>query len=201
MAATMSDRQPIVTVTPAARDKIARAAASAGHPGACLRIAVTARRGARFAYDFGLIEPADAPALDLVVEGDGFRVYVDPASVEQLRGSTIDLDATAAGGAITIANPNEGWTDPIAARVQQVLDRQVNPGIASHGGYIDLLDVRDGVAYIEMGGGCQGCAQVDVTLRQGVEVAVRAAVPEIVAIVDTTDHASGTNPYFQPSKK
>ncbi len=62
------------------------------------------------------------------------------------------------------------------------------------------LEVRDGTAYISMGGGCVGCAQVDVTLRQGVEVAIKQSVPEIVAIVDTTDHASGTNPYYTPDK-
>ncbi len=201
MGAMADAPQPLLRVTPAARAKITRAATSAGHPAACLRIAVTARHGARFAYDFGLIEPADAPALDIVVETDGYRVYVDPASVERLRGATIDLDDSASGGAITVDNPNEGWADPLTARVQQVLDQQINPGIASHGGYIDLLNVRDGVAYIEMGGGCQGCAQVDVTLRHRVEVAIKAAVAEILSIVDTTDHASGTNPYFQPSKK
>ena len=201
MRAMADASQPLLRVTAAARAKISRAATSASHPDACLRIAVTARHGARFAYDFGLIEPAEAAALDIVVETDGYRVYIDPASVERLRGATIDLDDSASGGAITIDNPNEGWADPLAARVQQVLDRQINPGIASHGGYIDLLNVRDGVAYIEMGGGCQGCAQVDVTLRQGVEVAIKAAVPEILSIVDTTDHASGTNPYFQPAKK
>lgn len=192
---------PLLTVTPAARAKIGRTAASSGYPDACLRIAVTARRGTRFAYDLALVRPADISPLDVVVEADGHRVYVEPASVEQLRGVTIDVDDGASGGAITIVNPNEGWVDPIADRVQQVLDREVNPGIASHGGYIDLLDVREAVAYIEMGGGCQGCAQVDVTLRQGVEVAIKAAVPEIVALVDTTDHASGTNPYYSPSKK
>lgn len=200
--APMTEPQaPLLTMTPAARAKIARAAASAGHPDACLRVAVAARHGARFSYDMGLIEPAEAPALDLVIETGGTRVYVDPASADALRGAVIDLDESAFGGAIRIDNPNEGWQDPLAARVQAILDREVNPGIASHGGYIDLLDVRDGTAYIEMGGGCQGCAQVDVTLRHGVEVAIRAAVPEIVAIVDTTDHAAGTNPYYQPAKK
>lgn len=192
---------PFLTMTPAAGAKIARAAASAGHPDACLRIAVAGRHGARFSYDMGLVEPSDAPALDVVVETAGGRVFVDPASVDALRGAVVALDESSFGGAIRIENPNEGWADPVAARVQEILDRQVNPGIASHGGYVDLLDVRDGTAYIEMGGGCQGCAQVDVTLRHGVEVAVRAAVPEIVAIVDTTDHAAGTNPYFQPAKK
>jgi Fe/S biogenesis protein NfuA len=100
-----------------------------------------------------------------------------------------------------VTNPNAGWSDPIAMRVQDVLDRDVNPGIAAHGGSIDLLEVREATAYISMGGGCVGCAQVDVTLRQGVEVAIKRAVPEIVAIIDTTDHASGTNPYYQSAKK
>jgi len=85
--------------------------------------------------------------------------------------------------------------------VQEVLDRQINPGVASHGGFVDLLDVRDGAAYVQLGGGCQGCAQVDVTLRQGIEVAIKAAVPEVTRVVDSTDHAAGTNPYFQPAKK
>jgi Fe/S biogenesis protein NfuA len=188
-------------VSAAARAKITLAATSAGHPDACLRIAVTSRHGARFAYDFGLIVPAEAAAADIVVETDGYRVYVDPASVERLRGATIDLDDSASGGAISIDNPNEGWADPLAARVQQVLDTQVNPGVASHGGHVDLIEVREGTAYIQLGGGCQGCAQVDVTLGQGIRVAILAAVPEVHAVVDTTDHAAGTNPYFEASKK
>ena len=63
-----------------------------------------------------------------------------------------------------------------------------------------LLDVKDETAYIELGGGCVGCGMVDVTLKQGVEVAIKAAVPTITQVVDTTDHASGNNPYFQPNK-
>ena len=116
-------------------------------------------------------------------------------------GAVIDLDPSALGGALRIDNPNEGWRDPIAARVQEVLDRQINPSVAAHGGYVDLLEVREGAAYVELGGGCQGCAQVDVTLRQGIEVAIKAAVPQITEVIDRTDHAAGTNPYFQPAKK
>lgn len=198
--ADLADVAPLLTITPAAGAKIARAAASAGQPGSHLRIAAT-RKGARFSYELTLVRPGDELPDDLAVDSAGTRVYVGRASADALRGATVSLDESAFGGAIAIVNPNEGWADPIAARVQVVLDRQINPGIASHGGHISLLDVRDGTAFIEMGGGCQGCAQVDVTLRQGVEVAVRAAVPEIVAIVDRTDHAAGSNPYYQPSKK
>jgi len=195
-----ADAAPFLTITPAAGAKIARAAASAGRPDAHLRIAAT-RKGARFSYELTLVRPGDEPPDDVAVVSGDTLVYVGRGSAAALRGATIDLDESAFGGAITIVNPNEGWADPVAARVQVVLDRQINPGIASHGGHIGLLDVRDGTAYIEMGGGCQGCAQVDVTLRQGVEVAIRAAVPEIVAIVDRTDHQAGTNPYYQPTKK
>lgn len=91
--------------------------------------------------------------------------------------------------------------DELRSRVQSVLDREVNPSVASHGGVVNLLDVRDNMIYLQMGGGCQGCGQADVTLKQGVEIAIRNAVPEVGEILDTTDHASGRNPYYTPSKK
>jgi Fe/S biogenesis protein NfuA len=192
---------PLLLITPAAQAKVAAAARSAGHPDARLRVAIAGRRGAGFAYDLSLVPPDRVNPEDLVVETPQGVVYVAAADAERLRGATIGLDTTAVGGAITVDNPNAGWSDPLAVRVQDVLDREVNPGIAAHGGYIDLLEVRDSTAYISMGGGCVGCAQVDVTLRQGVDVAIKRAVPEIVAIIDTTDHASGTNPYYQTAKK
>jgi Fe/S biogenesis protein NfuA len=88
----------------------------------------------------------------------------------------------------------------VAQAVQDVLTNNINPAVASHGGWVQLLDVKEKVAYIELGGGCVGCGMVDVTLKQGIEVAIKEAVPEILAVVDRTDHASGTNPYFQPDK-
>lgn len=88
----------------------------------------------------------------------------------------------------------------IRARVQELLDRDVNRSIASHGGQISIVDVRDGSLFIAMSGGCQGCAASSVTLRQGFEVMVRRVAPEIVDIVDTTDHAAGSKPYYQRPK-
>ena len=81
-----------------------------------------------------------------------------------------------------------------------MIDSKINPGVASHGGHVSLLDVKDGTAFIRLGGGCQGCGMVDVTLKQGIEVVIREEVPEIQKIVDSTDHAGGTNPYYQPAK-
>jgi Fe-S cluster biogenesis protein NfuA len=89
--------------------------------------------------------------------------------------------------------------ETIRAKVQEILDAEVNPAIAMHGGTISLLDVQNGVVYVRMGGGCHGCASSTATLKQGVEQMVKARVPEVVEILDTTDHASGTNPYYSPA--
>lgn len=90
--------------------------------------------------------------------------------------------------------------DDIRDRVQAVLRDEVNPAVASHGGYIDLVGVEQNQVFIRMGGGCQGCGMATATLRQGVEKILRRAVPEIGAILDTTDHAAGTNPYYEPAR-
>jgi len=191
----------LLNMTPAAVAKIEAARKSGPGADACLRIAIAGRSAGQFKYDLRLVAPDEAPKTDVVVETSAMRVYVDEGSAERLRGATVDLDTSAFGGAISIVNPNDGWADPLSARVQDVLDQKVNPGVASHGGHVDLMEVRDGTAYIQLGGGCQGCAQVDVTLGQGIRVAILAAVPEVTAVVDTTDHAAGTNPYYEPSKK
>jgi Fe/S biogenesis protein NfuA len=197
----MAAMGPAITVTPAATAKIDAVRSKSGHPDACLRIAIAGRRGGQFVYQIDLVAPEDAPPRDIVVQLGDLRLLVESGSAANLEGAVIDLDPSALGGALRIDNPNEGWRDPVAARVQEVLDRQINPSVAAHGGFVDLLEVRGGAAYVQLGGGCQGCAQVDVTLRQGIEVAIKAAVPQIVEVVDITDHAAGTNPYFQPAKK
>jgi Fe-S cluster biogenesis protein NfuA len=84
--------------------------------------------------------------------------------------------------------------------VQKILDTEINPAVASHGGWVELIDVKKNEVFIRMGGGCQGCGMADVTLKQGVEKTIRQQIPEIGAIMDTTDHASGRNPYYSPSK-
>jgi Fe/S biogenesis protein NfuA len=94
-----------------------------------------------------------------------------------------------------------GLDTEAARRVTAVLDREVNPSIASHGGHAELAGIEGATAYLRLGGGCQGCGMATVTLSQGIEVAITQAVSEITRVVDVTDHASGTNPYFEPAKK
>ncbi|HEX9725755.1 MAG TPA: NifU family protein, partial [Vicinamibacteria bacterium] len=90
--------------------------------------------------------------------------------------------------------------DVIKKRVQSILDQEINPAVAAHGGWVELIDVKRNEVFIRMGGGCQGCGMADVTLKQGVEKSIREAIPEVGAIMDTTDHASGRNPYYSPAK-
>jgi Fe/S biogenesis protein NfuA len=99
------------------------------------------------------------------------------------------------------APPSADLSGDVAQRVIQVLEQQVNPAIAAHGGHAELVAVEEDAAYLRLGGGCQGCGMATVTLGQGIEVAIIEAVPEIVRVVDVTDHAVGTNPYFEPAKK
>ncbi len=88
----------------------------------------------------------------------------------------------------------------VKGRVQEILDREVNPAVAAHGGVIRLLDVKNYHVYVQLGGGCQGCGMADVTLKQGIESLLKERIPEIVGVVDQTDHAGGSNPYYRPGK-
>ena len=98
------------------------------------------------------------------------------------------------------AIPKPGLDTPDGRAILQVLDEWINPSIASHGGHISLIDVKDDRAYVRLEGGCQGCGMADVTLKQGVEVEIKNVVPNIIAVLDVTDHAEGSNPYYSPGK-
>jgi Fe-S cluster biogenesis protein NfuA len=91
--------------------------------------------------------------------------------------------------------------EEIRQKVQNLIDNTINPAIAMHGGFVELLDVKDKVVYLAMGGGCQGCGMADVTLRHGIEALLRDEVPEIAEVVDGTDHEAGVNPYYTPAKE
>ena len=98
------------------------------------------------------------------------------------------------------AAPKPGLRTPTGQAIQRLFDDQINPAVASHGGYITLLDVSEATVYIRMEGGCQGCGMSHITLKQGVETEVRRVAPSIQEVLDVTDHAEGKNPYYQPGK-
>jgi Fe/S biogenesis protein NfuA len=193
-------KQPRISATAAARTRIAQVRANLKQPDAGLRIAITGRQQGAFVYDMQLVAPGEERQGDMVVDTlEGITIHIPLASAPYLDGITLDADLPM--GAVRVNNPNPLWLDPIAERVQRLLDEEVNPSVASHGGHIDLLDVTDGVAFIHMGGGCQGCGMAEVTLGQGVRTAILDSFPEIREVRDTTDHAQGANPYYQAAKK
>jgi Fe/S biogenesis protein NfuA len=190
----------MLTITDTAQKKILSLLEAQGRQESALRVAIAGRGPGGFQYDLRFVGGVEKGPEDIVVEAGGFQVFIDPQSAPNLEGATLDFVEGIYQSGFKIDNPNSIWTDPKAQAVQQVIDTRINPGVAMHGGYITLLDVKDDVAYIALGGGCQGCGMADVTLKQGIEVMIREAVPEIRQVVDSTDHAGGTNPYYQPSK-
>jgi len=190
----------MLTITDAAKKKVLAILEGEEQKDLALRVAIRGRGPGGFRYELQFVGAGERGAEDTVVNAGGFDVLVDPDSAPNLKGATVDfLDGVTESG-FKVDNPNPLWTDPKAQAVQEVIDSQINPGVASHGGHVALLDVKDNIAYIALGGGCQGCGMVDVTLKQGIEVLLKEAVPEIRQVIDTTDHAAGKNPFYQPSK-
>jgi Fe/S biogenesis protein NfuA len=190
----------MLTITDAAKKKVLAILEGEEQKDLALRVAIRGRGPGGFRYELQFVGAGERAAEDTVVNAGGFDVLVDPDSAPNLKGATVDfLDGVTESG-FKVDNPNPLWTDPKAQAVQEVIDSQINPGVASHGGHVALLDVKDNIAYIALGGGCQGCGMVDVTLKQGIEVVLKEAVPEIRQVIDTTDHAAGKNPFYQPSK-
>jgi Fe/S biogenesis protein NfuA len=197
-----------LNLTPQAHQQLA--AVLARQPqAAALRIFVKNPGGSPPQYDMAL-EPADMlrPG-DVVVDAGGLRVLVDPASLAAVEGATVDFrdDPLQPGFVVNPPVPpvmdvpdTFDPSDPLAAQVQSVLVHHVNPGIASHGGRAELVGVKDDVVYVAMGGGCQGCSMASVTLKQGIEQILKQMIPRIKAVVDATDHALGSNPFYTSEK-
>ena len=131
-------------------------------------------------------------------EKEGIVFWMDFSLLPFLEGTEIQIDEDT--GEIEVVNEGLGigkLRGNFEDRVRQVLDEQVNPMVASHGGVVSLSRIENGEVFLRFGGGCQGCGMVDVTLKQGVEVMMKESVPDIVAIHDATDHDSGSNPYYR----
>lgn len=192
------DARPITFSTTAAL-KVLEFAESTNQPeGVALRLYV---QGGRTSYDYGFKFDAQLEN-DVVVPQEGFDLIVDGFSFHLLRGATVDYIDSISGGGFSVSNPNEPdpTSDPLFARVKTFIDEQINPGVQMHGGFVTLLEVKDGIAYVQLGGGCQGCGMADVTLKHGIERMLKEQIPEIESVYDTTDHAQGDNPYFTQGK-
>ncbi len=151
-------------------------------------------------------ETGDLAGDELSIDCTGFNIYIDAASTEYLEDAEVDYQVNPTGGQLTIRAPRikgsvPDANSPFAARVQYVLDSEINPQIAAHGGRVKLVEANaDGIVVLQFGGGCHGCGMADVTLKQGIERTLRGHFPEIREVRDATDHASGHNPYYSGEK-
>jgi len=169
-----------------------------------LRIAGMGPNG--FVYETAFLRPEDVSEEDHVEHHGDLPVVVAADSVDRLRGAVLDFAGGPESPGLVLRNPNpasppitEGdveLTGSVAERVQQLIDMYINPSIASHGGFVTLVEVEGDQALVELGGGCQGCGLAAMTLRQGIESSIKHHVPEIVEVVDVTDHSAGENPFF-----
>ena len=216
MTEDREDIAPVLTITPEARATVLEVLSNEAEPETlALWLEVSGEADGAYAYDMYFQAIADAASGDVVQPDEQLSVVVPSASVDKLQGASLDFVTDASGeGGLVIVNPNTppaptlsglapgasvDLSDPLAQRVVSVLEEQVNPSIASHGGRADLVAVEDLSVYLRLSGGCQGCGMAKATLSQGIEVILREAIPEIANVVDVTDHADGTNPYYQPA--
>lgn len=176
-----------------------------GNPNAVgLRLQITGRMQGEFEHLLSVVEKGKEVEDDIKVSVSGLRVpvFVEGRNAAYLDGVKIHYEYKGPDrSGLEYKNPNPLWLEPAELMLQRIIDTELNPAIAAHGGYITLIAVEGSTTYIEMGGGCQGCGMADVTLKQGIEASIIGVVPGIERIIDTTDHASGENPYYQPSKK
>lgn len=196
----------VVQITDSALEQINALLAQESIPGLHLglRIAGTGANG--FIYETAFLRPEDVSPDDHIEKHGDLPVAVAADSIDNLRGSVLDLAGDPESPGLVLRNPNpatppitEGEVDlsgSVEERVQQLLELYINPSIASHGGFVTLSEIEGDRALVELGGGCQGCGLAAMTLRQGIEASIKFHIPEIVEVVDVTDHASGENPFF-----
>lgn len=148
-------------------------------------------------------EPGEIAEDDWTIECGDFDLIVDAASAPFLEAASISYEQQRGGGQLTIRAPKLKGQAPGAGaslieRVRHVLDSEVNPSLAAHGGRVSLEEISaEGEVVLRFGGGCHGCGQVDATLKHGIERSLLGRFPELTAIRDATDHSSGRTPYYR----
>lgn len=178
-----------------------------------LVVGITGVEGDRFTYEMAFMRIDQAAPTDHVATDGPLPVICSEGDVDNLRGATLAMSKNLLQPGLTIDNPNSpspkiaaqgqapDLTGTVAEQVVSTVDRVINPAIAAHGGYVEVVAVEDRIAYVRLGGGCQGCGMAQVTLSQGIETTITDLVEGVAKVVDVTDHAQGDNPYYEQAKK
>ena len=192
-----------VEITPDAEEYLAGLLEKQTVEGMSVRIFIT-QPGTRYAETcLAYCRPDEVNPNDVLQQMEKLKVYVEAMSIPYLEESKIDFAKDRMGGQLTIKAPNAKMpkvTDdsPVEERINYILYTEINPGLASHGGEVSLVELtEEGVAVLKFGGGCQGCSAVDMTLKDGVEATLVSKVPEIQSVRDVTDHTQTDNAYFK----
>ena len=158
----------------------------------------------RFSYNMRLITDDERVEEDILLERGGFVVCLDPASAESLDGASIDFVDKEGESGFKFDNPNkprnfsssDELTGTMEENVKQIIEAELNPALASHGGWINLVKVEDNKVYVTLAGGCQGCGMAQVTIKNGIEARLKELIPDLEEVVDVTDHGAGSNPRY-----
>ena len=206
---TRSQEQPLtsnIVITESAQAYLADLLAKQGVDGIGVRIFVEHAGTPRAECCMSYCQPDEIIDADLQIPYADFVAHIDAPSIPYLHDAVIDYNKDRFGGQLTFRAPNSkvpkvGADASIEERINYVLQSEINPQLASHGGYVDLLEVIEDdagkTAVLKFGGGCQGCSAVDVTLRQGVEVQLKQQIPELTQVIDDTDHTYTSNAYYR----
>jgi Fe/S biogenesis protein NfuA len=197
----------VIVVTEAALAKVLEVRNEEDDPtGLALRVSITGSQGVDYVYDLAFLELDAAPDDDIRWEIGDLSLLVPSDDREKLAGATLDLPSNPTQGGLVVRNPNRPnplgdmgtleLTGELPERVGQLIAERINPALASHGGYATLIGVEGSTAYVTMGGGCQGCSMSAATLTEGIRSAILEAIPEILDVIDATDHSAGENPFY-----
>lgn len=191
-----------ITITEAAHDYLADLLEKQNTTGIGIRVFIT-QPGTPYAETcIAYCKPGEEKPDDVAIALQRFTAWIDSVSEPFLEDALVDYATDRMGGQLTIKAPNAkvptvNEDSPLNERINYYLQTEINPGLASHGGQVTLIDVVDeGVAVLQFGGGCQGCGQADVTLKEGIEKTLLERIPELKGVRDVTDHTNRDNAYY-----
>ncbi len=199
----------MLTITPKALEKMLTVLKDPARKSYGLRLSAKPMGAALPQYGLSLVEKETPGLNDQVLTVEGVKIYFDRLSLPYVTGATIDYTTGGNGEGFMIKTPYQPAkppeapaelpTGPDAEAIHKLIEEEINPGISSHGGSIALVALKDDIVYIKMSGGCHGCGSATATLKQGIVTTIKRALPHIKDVLDVTDHASGTNPYYRPN--
>ncbi len=192
----------MLIITDSAKDYLVGLLAKQNSAGMAVRVFIT-QPGTPYAETcLAYCRPDEVNENDEIMDQDDLRVYLDKQSILYMEDAKIDFAKDKMGGQLTIKAPNAKMPkvtndSPLEEQITYILYNEINPGLASHGGEVKLVEVtEEGLAILEFGGGCQGCSAVDVTLKEGIEKTLLTKLPQLSGVRDVTDHTQGDNAYM-----